>query len=185
MARIPYFDPALATGKAKKQFDALPDLNIFRMMGHVGDLIDGFSRFGGQILNQTELDPVLREIAIIRVGVLSGASYEAHQHRRIGRRIGMSDVLIAGIDEGPAAASFTALQRQVMDFTDDVVKNVRACDATFDPLCKALGYKQIQELTITIGYYMMVSRFLETFDVEIEAKDKAPSDDEMPGVRKP
>jgi 4-carboxymuconolactone decarboxylase len=185
MARIPYFDPAQATGKVKQQFDALPDLNIFRMLAHSGDLMDGFSRFGGYLLNKTELDPVLREIAIIRVGVLSGATYEAHQHRRIGRRIGMSDALIAGIDEGPASAAFTPLQRQVMEFTDDLVKNVRASDATFDPLAKALGYKQIQELTITIGYYMLVSRFLETFDVEIETPDKAPSDDQMPGVRKP
>ena len=72
-----------------------------------------------------------------------------------------------------------------MEFTDDIVANVRAGDATFAPLDKALGHKQIQELTITIGYYMLVCRFLETFDVEIETPDKAPSDDQMPGVRKP
>ena len=184
-ARIPYFDPAKATGKVKEQFDALPDLNIFRMLAHSGDLMDAFSRFGGYLLNKTELDPVLREIAIIRVGVLNHAKYEAHQHRRIGRRIGMSDALIAGIDEGPKAAVFDTLQRQVMEFTDDIVANVRAGDATFAPLDKALGHKQIQELTITIGYYMLVCRFLETFDVEIETPDKAPSDDQMPGVRKP
>jgi alkylhydroperoxidase family enzyme len=184
MARIPYFDPALAQGRAKKQFDKLPGLNIFRMLGHAGELLDGFSKLGGQILNFTELDPVLREIAIIRVGVLSGATYEAHQHRRIGLGIGMSQALIDGIDQGPQAAVFTPLQRQVMDFTDDLVKNVRASDATFDPLCKALGYKQIQELVITIGYYMMVSRFLETFDVDIEAKGEEPPADRMPGVKK-
>ena len=28
----------------------------------------------------------------------------------------------------------------------------------------------MQELTITIGYYTMVSNFLETFDVDIEDK---------------
>ena len=184
MARIPYFDPALAQGRAKKQFDRLPGLNIFRMLGHSGELLDGFSKLGGQILNFTELDPVLREIAIIRVGVVSGATYEAHQHRRIGRGIGMSQALLDGIDEGPNAAVFTPLQRQVMEFTDDVVKNVRASDPTFDPLCKALGYKQIQELVITIGYYMMVSRFLETFDVDIEAKGAEPAADQMPGVKK-
>ena len=60
------------------------------------------------------------------------------------------------------------IQRQVMAFTDDVVANVRAGDATFDPLRDALGPKALQELTVTIGFYMLVSRFLETFDVEIE-----------------
>jgi 4-carboxymuconolactone decarboxylase len=168
MARIPYFDPSQATGKAVNAYAALPNLNIFRMLGHSGDLLEGFSRFGGYLLNRTALDPVLREIAIVRVGVLSKASYEVHQHEAISRRLGMSDALIAAIHEGPKAGALTDLQRQVMAFTDDVVANVRAGDATFDPLLTALGPKALQELTVTIGFYMLVSRFLETFDVDIE-----------------
>ncbi len=168
MARIPYFDPALATGRAAKAYANLAPLNIFRMMGHAGDMLDGFSRLGGQILNLASLDPVLREIAIVRVGVLSKAAYEVYQHEAISRRLGMSDALIAAIHEGPAAAAFDDLQRLVVAFTDDVVTNVRAGDATFLPLRERLGDKALQELTITIGFYMMVSRFLETFDVDIE-----------------
>ncbi|MDQ2861752.1 MAG: carboxymuconolactone decarboxylase family protein [Pseudomonadota bacterium] len=168
MARIPYFNPASATGRAAVAYAKLPPLNIFAMMGHAGELIDGFTRLGTQILNFTSLDPVLREIAIVRVGVRSGAGYEVFQHERIARRIGMSDALIAAIHEGPAASAFDEAQGEVMAFTDDVVANVRASDATFEPLQARLGYKALQELTLTIGYYMMVSRFLETFDVEIE-----------------
>jgi alkylhydroperoxidase family enzyme len=181
VARIPYFDPAKAQGRAKKQYEKLAPLNIFRMLGHAGEMLDGFCRLGGQILNFADLDPVLREIAIIRTGILCGSSYEVHQHKRIGRRIGMSAELLAGIDEGPDAPVFDATQRLVMHFTDDVVKNVRAGDATFDPLSKILSYKEMQELVITIGYYMMVSRFLETFDVDIE-DEQAVSDAQMPGV---
>jgi alkylhydroperoxidase family enzyme len=168
MARIPYFDPSLATGRAANAYAKLPALNIFRMMGHSGDLLEGFSRFGSHLLNFTSLDPVLREIAIVRVGVLSKASYEVHQHEAISRRLGMSEALIAGIHQGPDAPVFTDVQRLVMAFTDDVVLNVRAGDATFLPARAALGDKALQELTIVIGFYMLVSRFLETFDVEIE-----------------
>jgi len=168
MARIPYFDPALATGRAANALAKLPALNIFRMMGHAGDLLEGFSRFGGHLLNSTSLDPVLREIAIVRVGVLSKASYEVYQHEAISRRLGMSDALIAGIHQGPEAAVFSDTERLIMRFTDDVVMNVRAGDATFLPARAVLGDKALQELTIVIGFYMLVSRFLETFDVDIE-----------------
>ncbi len=168
MARIPYFDISQATGRAAKAYAKLPALNIFRMLGHSGELIDGFTRMGTQILNFTSLDPVLREIAIVRVGVLSKARYEVYQHEAISRRLGMSDALIAGIHEGPGAAVFDADQRLVMAYVDDVVANVRAGDATFLPARERLGDKALQELTIAIGYYMMVSRFLETFDVDIE-----------------
>ena len=39
---------------------------------------------------------------------------------------------------------------------------------TAKPLAEKLSLQEMQELTVTIGYYMMVSRFLETFDVDIE-----------------
>ncbi len=39
---------------------------------------------------------------------------------------------------------------------------------TFDALERELSLQQLQELTVTIGYYMTVSRFLETFEIEIE-----------------
>lgn len=168
MARIPYFDIGKAEGRAKKAYEKLPKLNIFRMLGHSGELVDGFNRLGSQLLYFTKLDPVLREIAIIRVGVLSGASYEVHQHMRIGRDLGMREALLAAIHDGPAAPALTEIERQVMALTDDIVAHVRASDATYDPLAAHLSAQEMQELVVTIGFYMLVSRFLETFDVEIE-----------------
>ena len=66
-----------------------------------------------------------------------------------------------------------------MRYTDDVVLNVRASEATFAPLSPQFSYQEMQELTITIGYYMMVSRFLEPFDVGIE---DAPVSVNLPGT---
>ncbi|MBX3489373.1 MAG: carboxymuconolactone decarboxylase family protein [Parvibaculum sp.] len=168
MARIPYFDPAKAEGRAKAVYEKLPNLNIFRMLGHSGDMIDGFIKLGNAILIHSELDPVLREIAIVRTGVLRGSKYEVYQHEAISRKLGMSEELIKAIHEGPEARVFDETQRQVMRFTDDVVKNTRASDATFNPLAEKLGHKQLQELVVTIGFYTLVSNFLETFDVDIE-----------------
>ena len=48
---------------------------------------------------------------------------------------------------------------------------MRAGDATFEPLREALSYRALQELVLSVGFYAMVSMFLETFDVEIEASD--------------
>lgn len=169
MARIPYFDPANADDATKETLGKLPPLNIFRMMGHSGGLLKRFIGLGNHLLGASQLDPVLREIAIVRVGVLSKASYEVHQHERICRQMGMAEDLIQAIHEGPDAKPFNALQADVMRYTDDVVLNVRASDATFGKLSKELSHKEMQELTLTIGFYMMVSRFLETFDVDIEA----------------
>jgi alkylhydroperoxidase family enzyme len=80
----------------------------------------------------------------------------------------MSEALIEAMHKGPEHPALNEVQRLVMLYTDDVVKNVRAGDATFKPLIERLSLQEMQELTITIGFYMMVSRYLETFDIDIE-----------------
>jgi len=175
MARIPYPDMSAADPAVQETYEKLPPLNIFRMMGHSGRMLEKFIGLGNQILMYSKLDPILREIAIVRVGVLSKASYEVYQHENISRKLGMSEEKIAAIHEGPDAQAFNALEAKIMRFTDDVVLNVRPGDATFKPLEEALSYQELQELVITIGFYMTASRFLETFDVDIEDATDAPS----------
>jgi 4-carboxymuconolactone decarboxylase len=168
VARVPYPDPNSLTPETLDILRGMQPLNIFRMMAGGEGLLRAFSRMGNYLLFRTKLDPVLREIAIIRVGVLSRATYEVHQHEQMGRTLGMSDALIAAIHAGPDDPAFTKQQALVVRFTDDVVVNVRAGDATFKPLLAVLTLQEVQELTMTIGYYMMVSRYLETFDIELE-----------------
>jgi 4-carboxymuconolactone decarboxylase len=174
MPRIPYPDPAGLTAETRGILGQMQPLNIFRMMAGGEGLLRAFSRMGNYLLFRTKLDPTLREIAIIRVGVLSRAAYELHQHEQIGRALGMSEAMIAAIHAGPDDSALTPLQAQVVRFVDDVVTNVRAGDATFRPLAQALSLQELQELTMVIGYYMMVSRYLETFDVEIEQTSAPP-----------
>lgn len=123
---------------------------------------------GGAFLFSGTLDPVDREIAILRVGYLSDASYETAQHEKIGRDVGMSDDLIEAVKAGPGARGLTPHQSALISFVDDLVTNVRASDETFQPILTTLGPAGVQELTLITGYYMMVCRFLETFDVEVE-----------------
>lgn len=168
MARVPYPDPKTLAPEIQEALGKMAPLNIFRMLAGGEGLMPAFLKLGNYILFKSKLDPVLREIAIIRVGVLSKATYEVHQHERIGRDVGMSEALIKAMHTGPDDPALNEMQRLVMRYTDDVVKNVRAGDQTFKPLSERLSLQEMEELTITIGFYMMVSRFLETFDIDIE-----------------
>jgi 4-carboxymuconolactone decarboxylase len=172
MARLPYPDRATLQPETQDMLGKLPPLNIFRMMAGGEGLLKAFVRLGNHLLYKSKLDPVLREIAIIRVGVLSSARYEVFQHERIARGLKMSDALIAAIHRGADDAAFDDAQREVMRYTDDVVRNVRASDETFRPLAARLSVQELQELTLTIGYYMAASRFLETFGVDIEESER-------------
>jgi alkylhydroperoxidase family enzyme len=168
MSRIPYPEPHAVSEKAQELLNKLAPLNLFRMLSHSDHLFGPFVRFGNAFLSKGKLDPVLREIAILRVGYLSKAAYEIHQHERIARGLGMNEALIAAIKAGPAAGGFAPLEQKVMAFVDDLVANVRASERTFEPLRRELSLQQLQELTLLVGNYMMVCRYLETFGIDIE-----------------
>jgi 4-carboxymuconolactone decarboxylase len=169
MARIPYPDPAALSPETQDYLAKLPPLNLFRMMAGGENLLRAFVQLGNHLLFKSKLSPVLREIAILRVGVLSGARYEVFHHERIARDLGMTEVQLAAIRQGPDHPAFDDLQRLVMRYTDDVVRNIRASDETFDAVRARLSLQELQELTVAIGYYMTASRFLENFGVDIEA----------------
>ncbi|MCR9080227.1 MAG: carboxymuconolactone decarboxylase family protein [Hyphomonadaceae bacterium] len=168
MARIPYADPAAMDETTSRLMERLAPLNIFKMMANAPGLVRPFVDLGGAFLFDGKLAPVTRECAILRVGYLSNAGYETAQHEKIGRDLGMSDALIEAVKVGPADTSLSEEQRLTLAFVDDLVANVRAGDETFQPVLAHFGPEKTQELTLVTGYYMMVCRFLETFDVDIE-----------------
>lgn len=168
MARIAYTDPQDLNAETRALMDRLAPLNIFRMLAHAPPVLRPFVDLGTAFLFNGTLDPVTRECAILRVGYLSNAGYETAQHEKIGRDVGMDDALIEAVKTGPGAAGLSAEQRLTLAFVDDVVANVKASPATFDPVLAHFGAQGAAELTLVTGYYMMVSRFLETFEVDIE-----------------
>lgn len=168
MPRMPYFDLSRADEQLRAAVGTRPPLNIYRMLAHGGPTAVGFLELGAALLRKNELDSRLRELAILRVGILCRADYEVYQHERLARRVGVAEEKIQALRDGPDAPAFDALERKVLRYTDQVVLNVKAGDSTFKAVADSLSQRALMELTITIGYYMMVSRVLENFEVEIE-----------------
>jgi 4-carboxymuconolactone decarboxylase len=169
MARIPYRDPASAPEDVRKLLDALPPLNIFRMLGHAETLARGFAQLGGAILGRAALDPRLRELVILRVGTRSPAPYEWQQHVPIARATGATEAEIAAIArDTPDAPSFGARELAILRLTDELLATPRASDATLAAMRAHFSDRELCEAILTIGYYMMVARFLETTGVDLE-----------------
>jgi len=168
MARLPYFDVADVPAPLGDVIRSRPRLNLYRVLPHAPEAALGFLALGRAILTQTSLDPGLREIAILRVGALCAASYEIHQHRRVAARVGLGDAQIEAVLDLAARDGLDARQRLVADYTDAVVKQVKAPAALTDRVRSELGDKAWLELLMTIGYYGLVSRVLENVEVDIE-----------------
>jgi len=171
MARLPYVDPATAPEKVRDTLGRLAaPLLIFRMMAHAETNFRSLVRFGGDILGKQQLDAKLRELAILRVANLSQARYEWVQHVPIAKAAGATDQQVAALERGDAAAScFDAREQLVLRFTDELVRDVRVSDATFAAASKEFPPREIVEIILAVGFYMMIARLLETTAVDLEA----------------
>src|SRR5512139_77807 len=168
MARIDYSDPSKASDRTREVLPKNRNANIFRMMAHSPDYCVQYCRLGGAIRNKGELDPVVRELAITRTGILCEAPYEIVAHKRIGKNVGVTDEQNAALESWQSASCFTETQRAALAFTDEIVKLKKPTDATFKAIAARLTPGALVELQLSVGFYIMTSKFLETFEVDMQ-----------------
>lgn len=170
MARIPYVDPESAPAPVREVFERIPvQLNIFKLMAHAETNFRPLLRLGTSILGQQQLPAKLRELAILRVARLSRAEYEWVQHVPIAKAVGASDAQITALEGGdPTADCFDELERSVLRFTAEVVRDVGCSQATFEALAKHLSSREIVELVLAIGFYMTVARLMEVAKIDLD-----------------
>ena len=170
MARIPYVDPASAPEAVREVFEQVPaQLNIFKIMAHAETNFRPLLRLGGAILAQQKLDGALRELAILRVAKLSDAEYEWVQHVPIAKAVGVNDAQVQALEAGETGADcFDERERLVLRFTDEVVRDVGAAEATFSAIGKHLSHREIVELILAIGFYMTMARLMESTGIDVD-----------------
>ncbi len=169
MARLTYFERDAIPPEVGALLGDRPPLNLYRVLPHAPAAAVGFLTLGGALLRKSELDPRLRELVILRVGALSNASYEVHQHRRVGASVGLTPDEIAAALREVSDDGLDELQRLVLRFTEAVVWEVKAPQHLYDAAAAQLNDRQMVELLMTIGFYMLVCRFLENTEVDIES----------------
>jgi alkylhydroperoxidase family enzyme len=170
VARLPYADPAAAPERVRRALEAVPPLNVFRMVANAETAFRPWLAFGGALLSSLELDERVRELAILRVARLSGAEYEWVQHVPIALAVGATEEQIGAVDRGELEhASLDQAARAALRFTTEVVRDVRASDESLAALTAAgLSPREVVELMLVIGQYMLVARVAETAGIELD-----------------
>jgi alkylhydroperoxidase family enzyme len=168
MARIDYCDTSKSNERTKEILGKNRNANIFRMMAHSPSYFEQYCRLGGAIRHRGELDPVIRELAITRTGILCEAAYEVVAHKHIGKNVGVTDEQNEALADWQAATCFNEVERAVLAFTDEIVQLRRPTDATFKAIAERLTPAALVELQLSVGFYIMTSKFLETFDIDLQ-----------------
>jgi alkylhydroperoxidase family enzyme len=172
--RDPSTDPGTATGTPGNWWTVMAlEPGIFRLLEDRREWLRSADR---------KLDPVLRELAIIRAGWARGSQFVFSQHCKVIRSLGVPEEKIEAIPAWQTSDVFTQLERLVLAYADDLVLGSgRVTDARFDALKTQLSDVEILELTfITCTYDMSatISRALR-----LEYDDRPDTITEVPAPR--
>jgi len=168
MARIAYAD--IDRPEVKPLVDRIIEergsvLHLYQMLLHSPELAQGWLTFLTAIRQRCSLSADLRELVIMRVAAVNGASYEADQHAPIALAAGISHAQLGDLGSWRESRLFTPQQRAILHLTDEMTKHVQVAPDVIADVRSFLGERQTVELVATIAAYNMVSRFLEALGI--------------------
>ena len=143
-------------------------LNLYSMLLNAPPVAEGWLALFTAIRQQCTLPGDCRELVILRVALLNGASYEFQAHVPFALREDVTQQQIDVLQQWESADVFTPAQRAVLAYTDSMTREIHVPAAVFDVLRGHFNTREIVELTATIGGYNLVSRFLEALAVDPE-----------------
>ncbi len=166
MALIPYVDPESAPPAMRKALSVVPPLNVFRMLANTEAGFWPYVDYNATLLAQLELDPVLRELAILRVAALDGCEYERIHHAGIAREVGASGEQVARAVDPAAGAE--GLEGLIYEAVGGVVAENRAPREAVLALNERLGPGQVVELIMAVTHYHGLAALIASVEMEPE-----------------
>lgn len=170
MGRLAYTDPATLDDTSAAIIAKSP-INLFRALATNPGLLKQWYDFGEWIRWDGQLDPRLRELAILMVGALALSPYEFSHHVKIGRQFGVTDEDLAAVvacARGGQPASLGQTETLVLAAARELTEDLTLSEQRWSELGRGLDQPAVLELIAVIGFYNMVVRVLAAIELDVE-----------------
>ncbi|HZA55326.1 MAG TPA: carboxymuconolactone decarboxylase family protein [Candidatus Udaeobacter sp.] len=144
-------------------------INIYRLMLHSPALANAWFDLNQAVRYGTEIDGQCRELAVIRVAILNKVEYVVRAHGpAYALKEGLTPEQVDALADWDASNLFSEKQRALLAYTDSMTREIEVPDAVFAKVRECFTERQTVELTMLIGAYNMLTRFLKALKVDPE-----------------
>jgi AhpD family alkylhydroperoxidase len=137
---------------------------VFLTLGRHRRLFWGWLHFAGRLMPGGRLSRRQSELVILRVATTRGSEYELTQHRRLGRRAGLSSEEIARVEAG-GLDGWTEPERILLEVADELLATDDLTDRTWAALRSSYDERAAIEIVMLVGHYRMLATALQTLRV--------------------
>ena len=131
------------------------------------DLASRVAHTGTFVRFELDLPESLKETIIITTAREIDSQYEFYAHARLAREAGTSEDTIQAIANRTAPAGLSGDEEMVVRYTQELLRNHKISDATFNAVRDRFGIQKTVEITALIGHYLLVGQILAAFDVDL------------------
>jgi 4-carboxymuconolactone decarboxylase len=143
-------------------------VNLYRALGNHPALTAAWTEFANAIRHESTTPRALRELMILRTAQVARSEYEWAHHLRMARKAQVSEAKIAALALWRASPEFDAKERAALALTEAVMA-CNVTDAVHAEVKRHFSDAEFVELSLTAGFYAMVSRMLDALRVELDA----------------
>ncbi len=144
-------------------------LNVFKVMAHSPELMRSWWQMMIVLLTRLELNPRLRELAILRLFQVTSVAYGFAHHVRLGKDVGLTDEEIADLGSYAQSGRFSELEKLVLRYTDAVTKLDDGAPSVAGELSAYLSEREVVELTFCIANWNLMAKLLMPLEIELES----------------
>ena len=172
MARLPLVDESASPEVAAVYQEIAGSrgriLNVFRGLGHAPEGLRWLAALGEYARFQSRLSERLRELVILTTARANACQYEWTQHVPLALRSGVTQAEIDALNASELPAGLSPVEEAAVRYVQELGRERRVSDATFDALRAHLDEQEITDLTLVTGYYTALGMALNAFEVDLQ-----------------
>ena len=173
MARVPYVKRDDLSELERPIFDQIAKTrgrvsNVFAALLNNPGAAKVVTSVGEYIRYKSNLDPVIRETAILTTAKELQNTYEWAQHEPVAREVGVRDQVIDSILSGKGPMGLPAKEGIFIQATRELVRKATITPRTYQALDHLLGTPLTIDFIVTVGYYSMLSKIISSLDVDLD-----------------
>lgn len=168
MALLPYLKKEqLAPGDQ----DVIVDhMHIYELLAHNPDTARAVIGLGTHIRAGKTLGEKLKEMLILQVGFITKCEYEYSHHLKIAEKIGLSekDINAVALETAGKTTHLDERTRVALKAAREITTELRCTHHTNQLLLQHFEPAELVDLIVTVAFYNLIVRFLETLKIDVE-----------------
>jgi len=174
MARVPYPTRDEYPSAYLTAYDRMlrergdPPLHIFLALANIPNLLDPLLTFTREMREGAAIEARLRELAIMTVALVSGASYEFTHHWNSALKAGVRREQLEQLADAQTSDAFEERERAIVRYAREATLSLQVSDETWSALRRHFSVRETMDVVMAVAWYNAVARILLPMEIEME-----------------